>query len=67
MDEDEKEMRKTITKSGLTNEMLLLLINIYKQKLVVLEKLQTEINKTNNRYKQNKSPNSIQENYFLKL
>lgn len=67
MEEDEKTVRKDIAKNGLTNELLTQLITIYKQKLSVLEKLQTEINKTNTRYKQNKEPNSVQKNYFLHL
>ena len=67
MDQDEKEVKEDIAKIGLTNEMLSRLINMYKQKLSVLEKLQTEINKTNTRYKQSKNPNEVQKNYFLQL
>jgi hypothetical protein len=67
MDEDEKLLRKDIATNGLTNKLLSQLINIYKQKLLTLGKFQTEINKTNTRYKQNKMPNSIQKNYFLHL
>jgi hypothetical protein len=67
LEEDEKTIRKDISKNGLTNDLLTQLITIYKQKLSVLEKLQTEINKTNTHYKQNKEPNSVQKNYFLHL
>ena len=67
MEEDEKDLRKEITREGLSNQLLSQLINIYQQKLSVLEKLQKEINKTNTCYKQNKQPNAVQQNYFLHL
>ena len=67
MEEDEKDLRKEITRDGLSNQLLSQLINIYQQKLSVLEKLQKEINKTNTCYKQNKQPNAVQQNYFLHL
>ena len=67
MEEDEKALRREIASDGLNNQLLSQLINIYQQKLSVLEKLQKEINKTNTCYKQNKQPNMVQQNYFLHL
>jgi len=67
MEEDEKALRREISSDGLNNQLLSQLINIYQQKLSVLEKLQKEINKTNTCYKQNKQPNMVQQNYFLHL
>ncbi len=67
LDEDEKIIKKDIIANGLSNEMLLQIINIYKQKLLVLQSLQKEINKTNTRFKQQRKTTAIQKNYFLHL
>ncbi|MBA4196955.1 MAG: hypothetical protein C0459_05305 [Chitinophaga sp.] len=56
MDNDEQIVKKAIAKQGLTDNLLSRLINIYQQKLNVLKALQTEINKTNSRYMQNRQP-----------
>lgn len=67
MERDEQAIKKDIAKTGLTDELLDQLINVYQQKLNVLKQLQNEINKTNNRFKQNRSPVDSTKTYFLNI
>jgi hypothetical protein len=52
LDKQEKELRKIIMQEGLQENSITELAMIYQQKLMVLKKLQTEIDKTSNRSKQ---------------
>ncbi len=67
MERDEQTIKKDISKTGLTDELLDQLINVYQQKLNMLKQLQIEINKTNNRFKQNRSPEESTKTYFLNI
>ncbi len=51
LDVQEKELRKTLMQQGLQDNNIDELVSIYQQKLMILKKLQTEINKTSNRSK----------------
>jgi len=67
MEKDEDGIKRDIHKNGLNDELLDQLINVYQQKLNVLKQLQTEMNKTNNRYKQNRGPVDSTKTYFLNI
>lgn len=67
MDKDEKQIRADIRKQGLQTEMIDQLINIYQQKLDVLKQMQLEMNKLNNRYKQNRGPVDTTKTYFINI
>ncbi len=67
MDNDEKLLRNDIKTKGPSNDMIQQLINIYQQKLNLLKQLQTEMNKMNSRYKQNKSASDSLSTYFLNI
>lgn len=67
MEKDEAQIKKDITTKGMTNELLDQLINIYQQKLNILKQLQLEMNKTNNRYKQNRASVDTVRTYFLSI
>jgi hypothetical protein len=67
MDKDEKQIRTDIRKQGLQPEMIDQLINVYQQKLDVLKQLQLEMNKLNNRYKQNRGPVDTTKTYFINI
>lgn len=67
MDNDEKLLRKDIKENGPDSHMIDQLINIYQQKLNLLRQLQTEMNKLNNRYKQNKPASDSLGTYFLNI
>lgn len=67
MDRDEKQIRTDIRKQGLQPEMVDQLINVYQKKLDVLKQLQLEMNKLNNRYKQNRGPVDTTKTYFINI
>jgi hypothetical protein len=67
MERDEQTIKKDISKTGLTDELLDQLLNVYQQKLSMLKQLQNEINKTNNRFKQNRGPEESTKTYFLNI
>lgn len=67
MEKDEKVIRSDMAKHGMNDALLDQLINLYQQKLNILKQLQTEMNKTNNRYKQNRGPVDSARTYFLNL
>ena len=62
-----KRQKKEISKKGLTDQQLDQLINLYQYKLTVLKQLQLEMNKTNNRYKQNRGPVDSTRAYFINI
>jgi hypothetical protein len=51
LEKQEKELRKLIAQNGLQDNSIDELTTLYQQKLTILKKLQTEINKTSNRNK----------------
>ena len=69
METDEAIIKHDIRKQGITDDLLDRLINIYQQKLNVLKQLQTEILKTNTRYKQSRQQGQVdnQKTYFLNI
>lgn len=67
MEKDEKVIKSDIAKRGMNDELLDQLINLYQQKLNTLKQLQIEMNKTNNRYKQNHGTVEPAKTYFLNL
>ena len=67
MEKEEKSIKATIAKQGINNDLLDQLINLYQQKLTILKQLQLEMNKTNNRYKQNRGPIDTARTYFLNI
>ena len=67
MEKDEKVIKSDIAKRGMNDELLDQLINLYQQKLNILKQLQIEMNKTNNRFKQNRGPVDSTRTYFLNI
>lgn len=67
LEKDEKSIKSEIVKRGMTDELLTQLINIYQIKLNTLKQLQTEMNKINNRYKQNRVPVDSVRTYFINI
>lgn len=67
MDQDEQVIKKDISRKGMSDEALDQLINLYQQKLNILKQLQLEMNKTNNRYKQNRGAVDTVRTYFLSI
>ncbi len=67
IENDEKSVKKDITKIGLSNDLLEQLINVNQQKLNLLKLLLTEINKTNNRFKQNRNLIDTMKTYFIEI
>jgi hypothetical protein len=67
IDKDEKGIKSDITHNGMNSELLDQLINLYQQKLSLLKQMQLEMNKTNNRYKQNRAQVDSTKSYFIKL
>jgi hypothetical protein len=67
VEKDEKVIKSDIARRGMTDVLLDQLINLYQQKLNTLKQLQIEMNKTNNRYKQNRGPVDSTKTYFLNL
>jgi len=67
MEKDEKNLKKDMLAIGFTNELLEQLINVNQQKLNLLKLLQTEINKTNIRFKQNRYLIDTAKAYFIQI
>lgn len=67
MEKEENTIKREIKKHGLTNELLNQFINIFQQKINVLKKLQKEMQKTNNRYQQGRTPIEASKVYFLSI
>lgn len=66
MDMDEVAIRNIIRHQGISNSLLEQLINVYQQKLDVLKSLQAEINKMNERVKQQPAADSLNK-YYLSI
>jgi hypothetical protein len=67
MEKDEKQIKIDIRKNGMSDELLDQLINVYQQKLNMLKLLQTEMQKLNTRYKQNRVAVDTVKTYYLNL
>lgn len=67
LDDDEKTIRKKIRTEEFNMEFFNALITIYQQKLDVLKSLQFEMNKLNNKYKQNRGPIDSTNSYFINI
>ncbi|MES2773434.1 MAG: hypothetical protein V4722_04590 [Bacteroidota bacterium] len=67
MDADEAAIKKEIKTNGLNDALLDQLINVSQQRLNLLKNLQTEINKMNNRVRQNQLPQDSTHSYFLNI
>lgn len=67
MEKDEKQIKADIARSGLNDELVDQLINLYQQKLNTLKQLQTEMNKLNNRFKKERLPSDSTHTYFLNM
>jgi hypothetical protein len=67
MEKEEKNIKLTISRRGISNDLMDQLINLYQQKLTILKQLQLEMNKTNNRFKQNRGPVDTTRTYFLSI
>jgi hypothetical protein len=67
MDKDEAQIKSYIQKNGMSDELLEQMINVYQQKLNMLKQLQTEMQKLNSRYKQNRPAVDTLKTYFLNL
>ena len=67
MEKEERDIKSSISKAGINNDLLDQLINLYQQKLTILKQLQLEMNKTNNRFKQNRGPVDTTRSYFLSI
>lgn len=67
MEKDEIQIKNYIQKNGMSDELLDQLINVYQQKLNMLKLLQTEMQKLNSRYKQNRPAIDTMKTYFLNL
>lgn len=67
LEKDEKSIKAEIVKRGMTDQLLNQLINIYQIKLNTLKQLQLEMNKINNRIKQNRVPVDSVKTYFINI
>lgn len=67
LEKDEKGIKAEIVKRGMTDQLLNQLINIYQIKLNTLKQLQLEMNKINNRIKQNRAPVDSVKTYFINI
>lgn len=67
MEKDEKQIKIDIRKNGMNDQLLDQLINVYQQKLNMLKLLQTEMQKLNTRYKQNRVAVDTVKTYYLHL
>ena len=67
MEKDEKQVKKDIAVMGFTSDLLDQLINVNQQKLNLLKMFQTEINKTNIRFKQNRNSIDTTKVYFITI
>lgn len=67
MEADEKRIKKDMASFGFKQELLSQLINVYQQKLDLLKMFQTEINKTNIRYKQNRNNVDSSKIYYVAI
>jgi hypothetical protein len=67
LDRDENNIFKTIKYEGPKNDFLQHLINIYQQKIFLLQRLQLEITKMNNHILQGERPTDTTEHHYLNI
>jgi len=67
LEKDEKSIKAEIVKRGMSDQLLGQLINIYQIKLNTLKQLQLEMNKINNRIKQNRAPVDSVKTYYINI
>lgn len=67
LEKDEKGIKAEIVKRGMSDQLLGQLINIYQIKLNTLKQLQLEMNKINNRIKQNRAPVDSVKTYYINI
>jgi hypothetical protein len=67
LEKDEKGIKAEIVKRGMSDQLLNQLMNIYQIKLNTLKQLQLEMNKINNRIKQNRAPVDSVKTYFINI
>lgn len=67
IDTDEAVIKATIKTSGLNDELLEQLINVYQGKLDLLKSLQHEIARTNSKIKENSQPADSLKTYFISI
>lgn len=67
IDRDEAAIKTTIKKSGLNDELLEQLINVYQGKIDLLKSLQNEIARMNTKIKNNSQPADSMKTYFINI
>lgn len=67
IEKDEAALEKEIRSSGINDDLLTQLIAIYQQKLNILKSLQSEINKTNTLFKENRPVSEGNQQTFLNI
>lgn len=67
IDTDEAAIKHHIKTNGLDDILLEQLINVYQEKITVLKNLQQEINKINNKVKDNQQPTDTLRSHFINI
>ncbi len=67
IDNDEVTIKYNIKTNGLNDVLLEQLINVYQQKINLLKNLQQEMNKINNKVKENRSPADSIKSHFINI
>ena len=67
IDADEAAIKYNIKTNGLDDILLEQLINVYQEKITVLKNLQQEINKINNKVKDNQQPTDTLRSHFINI
>jgi len=67
IDNDEATVKSNIKTNGLNDELLEQLINVYQQKIDVLKSLQHEMNKMNNKVKENQQPSDTLRSHYINI
>lgn len=67
IDNDEATIKNNIKTNGLNDVLLEQLINVYQQKINLLKNLQQEMNKINNKVKENGSPADSLKSHFINI
>ena len=67
IDTDEANIKNNIKTNGLNDVLLEQLINVYQEKINVLKNLQQEMNKINNKVKDNQLPSDSLKSHFINI
>jgi hypothetical protein len=67
IDTDEAIIKKNISTNGLSDVLLEQLINVYQEKINVLKNLQQEMNKINNKVKENQLPTDTLKSHYINI